>query len=58
MIPQIEKAIPAGTNKFGRLSDNCPVVVLFMNPDEANMLIKKTITVVTMFENCRIPVFS
>ena len=51
MIHQIEKVIPAGTNKFGRLSDNCPVVVLFMNPDEANILIKKTITVVTMFEN-------
>jgi hypothetical protein len=57
-MPQIEKVIPAGTNKFGRLSDNCPVVVSFMNPDEANILIKKTITVVTMFENWRIPIFS
>ena len=42
MILHIEKVMPAGTNRFGRASDNCCVVLLFKGSPIAR---KFTITV-------------
>jgi hypothetical protein len=50
MTPQIEKVIPEGTNRFGSLSDNWPVVLLLITPMEARVFKTKTMRVEMVFE--------
>ena len=52
MMLQMEKVIPAGTNKFGKLSDSSWVVLPLSGRITANVLIRIVIITARIFPIC------